>query len=107
MTTAFLLAHGATNTLIRQPGVDYDGITFAEIIARVKEPTAVDKTEADFIIPSTYRRHDGRSHDTQRRLGSYRLLCLDVDTGNPAREDVVEAVHNTICLLYTSDAADE
>ncbi len=37
MTTAFLLAHGATNTLIRQPGVDYDGITFAEIIARVKE----------------------------------------------------------------------
>ena len=107
MTTTFLLAHGATNTLIHNPGVDYDGITFAEIIARVKEPTAVDKTEADFIIPSTYRRHDGRSHDTQRRLGSYRLLCLDVDTGNPSREDVVEAVHNTIgrCSLLAYSSA--
>ncbi len=43
---------------------------------------------------------DGRSHDTQRRLGSYRLLCLDVDTGNPSREDVVEAVHNTIFFFF-------
>jgi hypothetical protein len=105
----FLLAHGARETLINNPGAVYDGIDFTGIIARVKEPTAVDKTAADFIIPSTYREHDGRSHDVQRQRGQYRMLCVDVDTGNPKKEDLVEAIE-AVCgrvaiLIYSSSGA--
>ena len=109
MTTTFLLAHGARDTLIRQPGAEYDGISFADILARVRAPTAAEKTDADFIIPSTYKGHDGRAHDVQRTRGAYRMLAIDIDTGHPSKADVVEAIHNTIgrcsLLLYSSASA--
>ena len=109
MTPRFLLAHGARQTLIDKPGAEYDSIDFTGIIARVKEPTAVEKAAADFIIPSTYRQHDGRSHDAQRQRGSYRMLALDIDTGHPKKEDVVEAIE-AVCgrvamLVYSSSSA--
>lgn len=109
MTTTFLLAHGARDTLIRQPGAEYDGISFADILARVKTPTAAEKTDADFIIPSTYKGHDGRAHDVQRQRGSYRLLAVDIDKGHPSKADVVEAIHTALgrcaLLIYSSASA--
>jgi hypothetical protein len=109
MSVTFLLAHGAHNTLIDFPGSDYDGISFGEILARVREPTGVEKTAADFIIPSTYRGHDGRAHDVQRQRGSYRLLAVDIDKGHPSKTDVVAAIHEILgrcsLVVYSSASA--
>lgn len=106
MKLSFLLAHGARNTLINNPGAEYDGIDFLGIMHRVRVPTAADKTEADFIIPSLYRKHDGRSHETQRRLGQYRMLVLDIDEGHPSKADVLDAVHDILgrcaTIIYSS-----
>jgi len=96
MSVTFLLAHGAHNTLIDLPGSEYDGISFGEILDRVRTPTSTEKTAADFIIPSTYRGHDGRAHDTQRQRGSYRMLAIDIDKGHPSKPDVVEAIHEIL-----------
>ena len=105
----FLLAHGAYNTLIEQPGAEYDGIDFAGIINRVRVPTAVEKLESDFIMPSTYRQHDGRSHEAQRQRGQYRMLALDIDTGNHDKPAVVDAVHEITgrcaVIVYSSSSA--
>lgn len=105
----FLLAHGAYNTLIEQPGAEYDGIDFFGIINRVRAPTAVEKLESDFIIPSTYRQHDGRSHEAQRQRGQYRMLALDIDTGNHDKPAVVDAVHEITgrcaVIVYSSSSA--
>ena len=109
MSVTFLLAHGAHNTLIDFPGSDYDGISFGEILDRVRTPTAVEKTAADFIIPSTYRGHDGRAHDVQRQRGSYRMLAVDIDKGHPAKTDVVAAIHEILgrcsLVVYSSASA--
>lgn len=106
MRPSFLLAHGARNTLINNPGAEYDGIDFLGIMHRVRTPTAADKTDADFIVPSTYRKHDGRSHETQRRLGQYRMLVLDIDEGHPSKADVLDAVHDILgrcaVIIYSS-----
>jgi len=106
MRPSFLLAHGARNTLINNPGAEYDGIDFLGIMHRVRMPTAADKTDADFIIPSLYRKHDGRSHETQRRLGQYRMLVLDIDEGHPSKADVLDAVHDILgrcaTIIYSS-----
>jgi archaellum biogenesis ATPase FlaH len=105
----FLLAHGAYNTLIEQFGAEYDGIDFAGIISRVRAPTAVEKLESDFIIPSTYRHHDGRSHEAQRQRGQYRMLALDIDTGNHDKPAIVDAVHEITgrcaVIVYSSSSA--
>jgi len=109
MSVTFLLAHGAHNTLIDFPGSEYDGISFGEILDRVRTPTAVDKNSADFVIPSTYRGHDGRAHDVQRQRGSYRMLAVDIDKGHPAKTDVVAAIHEILgrcsLVVYSSASA--
>jgi hypothetical protein len=109
MSVTFLLAHGAHNTLIDFPGSDYDGISFGEILDRVRTPTAVDKNAADFVIPSTYRGNDGRAHDVQRQRGSYRMLAVDIDKGHPAKTDVVAAIHEILgrcsLVVYSSASA--
>jgi hypothetical protein len=109
MAHEFLLAHGKFDTLINRPGETYDGLTFGMLLERVKAPTAAEKTEADFMIPSTYRAHDGRSHDAQRERGVFKLLCVDVDTGSPSKPDLIEAIHD-VCgrvavIAYTSASA--
>ena len=106
-----LLARGAYDTLIEQPGKLYEGITAAQIAAMVVEPQAVSKSAAAFIIPSEYRHHDGRSHDQQRQLGRFRYLCFDIDTGNHTLEavrDAFDAVFGKAgMMIYSSSSARE
>jgi hypothetical protein len=75
----------------------------------VSTPQAKEKIDADFFIPSTYREHDGRSHEAQRERGAFRMLALDIDRGNPSLDDVlaaVEAVCGPVSLLaYSSSGA--
>jgi hypothetical protein len=63
-----LTANGAFDTRT-QSGGTYDGLNLKAIADMVDQPQAREKSEASFIIPSTYREHDGRSHDAQRANG--------------------------------------
>ncbi|MBV5334038.1 hypothetical protein JZU57_02145, partial [bacterium] len=86
------MAHGSLYTLKDRPDQVYTGISWPEIVRLCKEPQAKDKADADFFIPSTYRQHDGRAHQAQRERGVFRMLAVDIDQGNPHRQEVVEAV---------------
>ena len=105
----FLTAPGSFHTMIDKPGQVYPGISWADIARMVSTPQAKEKIDADFFIPSTYREHDGRSHEAQRERGAFRMLALDIDRGNPSLEDVlaaVEAVCGPVSLLaYSSSGA--
>jgi RecA-family ATPase len=105
----FLTAPGSFHTLIDKPGQVYPGISWADIARMVSTPQAKEKIDADFFIPSTYREHDGRSHEAQRERGAFRMLALDIDRGNPSLDDVlaaVEAVCGPVSLLsYSSSGA--
>ena len=105
----FLTAPGSRFTLIDKPGQSYPGISWGEIARLVANPQAKEKQDAAFFIPSTYREHDGRSHDAQRERGEFRMLALDIDRGNPSLDDVltaVEAVCGPVSLLaYSSSGA--
>jgi hypothetical protein len=105
----FLTAPGSFYTLIDKPGQAYPGISWAEIARMAASPQAKEKIDADFFIPSTYREHDGRSHDAQREHGAYRMLAIDIDRGNPSLDDVlaaVEAVCGPVSMLaYSSSGA--
>jgi hypothetical protein len=107
----FLLAHGSLFTLISKPDQTYPGISWPEIVRMVKEPQAKDKADADFFIPSTYRQHDGRAHQAQRERGVFRMLAIDIDTGNPSKQDVIQAVRDVLgavsMLVYSSSGASE
>ena len=103
-----LTAWGSRDTH-KHSGKDYQGISWAEVVARASEPTATAKENAQFIIPSTYRGPDGRSHDVQRGKGSFPLLCLDVDSGNPS-QDALRLALVAVCgdveaLIYSSSGA--
>lgn len=105
----FLTAPGSFFTLIDKPGETYPGVSWNEIVKLVQTPQAKEKIDADFFIPSTYRAHDGRSHESQREHGAYRALAIDIDRGNPSLEDVQEAVQ-AVCgdvgmLIYSSSGA--
>ena len=105
----FLTAPGSFFTLIDKPGQTYPGISWNEIVKLVQAPQAKEKVDADFFIPSTYRGHDGRSHEAQREHGSFRALAIDIDRGNPSIDDVHDAV-KAICgdaglLIYSSSGA--
>lgn len=103
-----LLAHGANDTK-KHSGADYDTIGLAGIWELVQFPQCKDKGEADFIIPSSYHAHDGRSHEAQRENGLFHLLCIDVDSGNPSLDEVSQAVcavlGNASHIIYSSSGA--
>ena len=106
---SFLLAYGSLDTLKNKAGQQYKGISMKEIAAMAKAPTAVEKSEAAFIIPSTYREHDGRSHEVQREHGQYWMLAIDVDEGNIDLGQVTRAVKdvagNCAYIAYSSASA--
>jgi hypothetical protein len=106
-----LLAHGAHDTKIGNEDRQYDGISLAAIAAMVAEPQAKEKSDASFIIPSTYREHDGRKHASQRERGQFHYLALDIDEGSPSLVDVKAAVvsvtGDAVAMIYSSSGASE
>jgi len=106
-----LVAHGASDTKKHNEATTYGGITLREISQLVTKPQAVDKKAASFIIPSDYRKFDGREHQAQRERGNFWMLCVDVDSGNPTMPDVANAVRE-VCgkcamLIYSSASSTE
>jgi hypothetical protein len=76
----------------RHAGRPYRGISWSEILKRIDEPTAVDKNDAPFVIPSTHRDCEGRRHAVQRERGEFWFLAVDIDAGSPSLEKVAAAV---------------
>lgn len=81
-TRSLTLSNGDTN---RSPnaGKRYRGITWSKIVELAQNPPRRPKSKAPFVIPSTYREHDGRKHAVQREKGSFGLLALDFDSHTP------------------------
>ena len=106
-----MLCEGAYDTLKDQPGKQYKTITLAEIARLVETPQAVEKKHASFIIPSSYNYHDGRSHEIQRDMGSFRMLTFDIDEGNPSLDQVKDAIEklvgNYAYMIYSSASASD
>jgi len=106
-----LLAHGAHDTKIGSEDRQYDGISLAAIAAMVADPQAKEKADASFIIPSTYRGHDGRKHASQRERGEFHYLAIDVDEGSPSLVELKDAVKRATgdasALIYSSSGASE
>ena len=108
---SFLLANGSLDTLKNHPDRSYNGINLKDIAAAAKSPFCADKSAAPFMIPSTYRAHDGRSHETQRERGQYWMLAVDVDEGNLDLDQVTDAlklfIGNAAYIAYTTSSATE
>jgi len=106
-----LLAHGSFDTLIDKPDQEYKSITLAEIAKMVSDPQATEKADAAFIIPSSYRAHDGRKHSAQREHGEFHYLALDIDEGSPSLVELKDAVKratgDATALIYSSSGASE
>jgi hypothetical protein len=106
-----LLAAGALDTRINEVGSTYSPIKLKDIATLVDEPQAIEKSKAAFIIPSTYREHDGRNHAAQRERGEYWMLAIDVDEGDPSLTELRTAVDrvtgNASSLFYSSAGASE
>ena len=106
-----LIAHGAHDTKIGREDQQYDSISLAGIAALVADPQAKEKADASFIIPSTYRAHDGRKHASQRAHGQFHYLALDIDEGSPSLVDVKAAVvsitNDSTMMIYSSSGASE
>jgi hypothetical protein len=50
------------------------------------------KSNALWIIPSSYKYSDARKHKTQRLQGEYHLLTADIDCGNHGLNEIKEAI---------------
>jgi RecA-family ATPase len=89
-------------------GNDYNTITLGELFRL--EPDSKCKDDAPAIIPSSYFGFDARSHETQRRSGSYVALAGDIDKGSPSIKIVESVVHRYVgegvaFLIYSSSSA--
>lgn len=107
-TRAEILSNGKLNTK-PTAGTEYEGITGAEIVAMVKNPTVVDKEKAQWFIPSDYRASDARNHDAQRAAGRFWWLPLDVDCNDLSLKEIDEPIAG-VCgdvsrIIYSSRSA--
>ena len=106
-----LLAHGAFDTLKNKPDHQYESISLADIAAMVSNPQTKEKSDAAFIIPSSYRAHDGRKHAAQQEHGEFHYLALDIDSGSPSLVELKDAVKratgDATALIYSSSGASD
>jgi hypothetical protein len=107
-THALVSSKGKTNTR-SVAGTPYQGVSWDEILRLVETPSATDKGDAQFFIPSTYRGFDGRHHAAQKERGSFRCLTVDIDSGNHDIDTIVDAVTattpGTSAVVYSSSSS--
>jgi hypothetical protein len=88
--------------------MDLASITWCEIKDLVDDPQEVEKSEAQWLIPSD---HLSRQASEQRAHGTYWVLWLDLDDDTPALEDIAKSVSGLIddCdyEAYTTRSATE
>ena len=105
---AVVLSGGRQNRS-HHAGRPYRGISWSEILKQIDEPTAVEKNDAPFVIPSTCRDCEGRTHAVQRDRGEFWFLAVDIDAGSPSLEKVAAAVSAVTggarAVVYSSSSA--
>ncbi len=89
---------------------DYSTITLGDVFSL--EPSALPKERALAMIPSSYCDPDARGYEQQRQHGQYVAVCLDVDEGSPAFEDVCAVVDaffgpDVASLIYSSSRSSQ
>lgn len=83
--------HGQYDTH-KGTGKPYGTRTLADVWGMAETPQAMPKGKALALLASSYNAHDAREHDVQQERGSFVLLRLDVDKGNPDFEAVLKAL---------------
>ena len=91
ITPSFCTGFGQFDTR-KSDGQPYQDVTGAVIAGMVQDPPSVDKTKAQWFIPSDYRAADARSHDAQRDRGSFWFLPLDVDCNDLSLDDLTKTL---------------
>ncbi|MEZ5688768.1 MAG: hypothetical protein R3E21_08320 [Caenibius sp.] len=85
-------------------GEDYDTLALGSIFTM--KPGCAVKQSAPAILPSTYNGHDARCHARQREVGSFVVLCVDIDKGDHPLARVEEATKliagDCAALIYSS-----
>jgi hypothetical protein len=94
-THAVILNDGRENPHVNA-GKPYGVIPLQQIYTMVANPPTTAKELAQWVVPSSYNGHDGRSHEAQRDHGEFWMHALDIDKGNPSMEDVVTITKNII-----------
>lgn len=111
MNDKFLVAHGSYDTKIDHPDQEYDGIGWKEIAKLVIDPQCKPKLDASFIIPSSYRKHDGRSHQAQKERGKFHMLAVDIDDGNHELDHIIDAIKDITgscaMIAYSSSSSSD
>ena len=49
----------------------YETIDYVGVVRLMMNPPRAPKTKAQWLIPSTYREHDARDHEVQRKHGEF------------------------------------
>ena len=105
---ALELSNGVPNPS-RSAGQPYTGIRWPQILEMAATPSKRSKHKAQFLIPSSYRGYDGRTHHVQRERGLFGVLAVDIDRGNPSCAQLVAAIRAIVgaveALIYTSASA--
>ncbi len=74
-------------------------------------PRLVAKSEGSWFLPSSYRAHDARQHDTQRLHGEFHMLVLDIDQGNlplvTVRGLLQKSIGPVAYLIYATKSASQ
>lgn len=86
----------------------YETIDWAGIQARTDEPQEVDKSKAQWLIPSSYLSPLSRQASTQKANGVFHLLWADLDHNTlpiKAIADIVEGIFHSDFEVYTSRSA--
>lgn len=86
-THALFLSDGRQNTH-PSAGTPYGTVDLQQICNMVANPPKVEKSEGQWIIPSSYNEHDARSHRAQRENGWFSSLAVDIDQGDLSLQDV-------------------
>ena len=108
-----LMISGSGQYHTAKPGVKlskpYNTITLDDIISMVKEPVAVDKSEAQWVIPSSTGGQDARVFKYQLDNGLYHFLWADLDnvplTVLTMPEIMASILPDTYLIIYNTKRA--
>jgi len=94
-------------TLIDSPEKNYKAITDQQFKEWVAAPPKCGHDNIPWVIPSSYNRYDAREHATQRKLGKFHYVVLDIDKGGPDKATVQAALAPLGCeyILHSSRSA--
>jgi hypothetical protein len=92
----------------KKNGGEYAGLKVLDIL--LMEPSSEPKEGAPWVIPSSYRESDARTHDVQKKNGKYWLLTADIDVGNIQLikiKEVLESLfgYDQLIRIYSTGSA--